>query len=158
MRTILIDPFARRVSEVDIPSKMTEEGDELDLDAIKVVIGCEFLDHVTLRIRDERLLLLVNDTGLFVKDQAFFLIQGVALAGKAIFIGSDEMGNTVAPSASVNDVAQGVQWVTRSFAEMSIRMGMQAAMAHAVAHDEHVQPIGEYGFFSTPSRAGADEA
>ena len=150
MRAIFIDPFAREVTEIDVP----EKDDGIDLDAMYALMGCDTLDVACLEIGGEPVDCYVDDNGLFAPDQAFFLIAGRPLAGKALLFGRTDCGECAPVRASLDAVRAAIQWANRRYAEAAIEMQTQAAMAHTVAHGEHVEPIGSYGFLSLPSTLG----
>jgi hypothetical protein len=91
MRAILVDPAARTVTEVDYCG-----GD--DPRHICALIGAESLDSGRLATFDGvQALAFVDDSGL-LRSNACFRFEGYAhpLAGKALILGCDRFGNTVA--------------------------------------------------------------
>ncbi|OIQ71938.1 hypothetical protein GALL_464430 [mine drainage metagenome] len=152
MRGIFIDPFTRMVTEIDLP----EKGDSVDIVALISMMNCNTFDVARLTLADEEIDCYVDDNGLFVQDQAFFIIAGRPLAGKAILLGRTDWWECVPPRATLETVCGAVQWANRRYAQAAIEMQTRAAMAHAVAHGAHVESNGPYGFISTPSAIDPD--
>lgn len=95
MRAILIDPFAKSVSQIEI-SKANVLGD------LYAAMDCHLVDVV----RYNNLDVWVDDEGLMKDDQKFFkLVDGhQPLAGKAVILESDREGESIPTTVSVADV------------------------------------------------------
>ncbi|TDA65784.1 hypothetical protein E0765_04700 [Sulfuricurvum sp. IAE1] len=79
---ILIDPFAKSISKVEI------ERGENELKQIYKLLGCRTIDAIPSGIGEKGDRLIVDDEGLFVDGQKFFYINGMKLAGKALYVGN----------------------------------------------------------------------
>lgn len=102
MRGILIDPKAREVTEVDVP---------YDTEGYKVIyrfIDADCFDVVNLN--EARDALYVDDEGLSREDQSFFVWKSYhqPLAGKSLILGTNDEGETVATSMSLNEARESV--------------------------------------------------
>jgi hypothetical protein len=104
MRSILIDPFTRTVTEVEYTGDYKQIYDLIDCDTYDVA-----------RINQHGDGIFVDDEGLFKEqEQKFFLHEDYPqpLAGKGLVLGCDmETGESVEPHDSVMDVAAKVRWV-----------------------------------------------
>lgn len=99
MQAYIIDPHTKTVSTY------TYSGNWRD---ISKAIGCDLFDVVT---TPEGYSLYVDDEGLYVPDQAFFLWKGLPmpLAGKAMLLGPvDDEGNTTEITVPLIEVAMSV--------------------------------------------------
>lgn len=104
MKAILIDPFARTVTEVDY------SGDYHD---IYQIIDCDTFTCVAAAGSGETL--FVDDEGLINgKQQAFFGWMGYPqpLAGKALLLGTDLMGESMATNFTLDDANDHVVWLS----------------------------------------------
>jgi hypothetical protein len=111
MRAILVDPAARTVTEVDYCG-----GD--DPRHICALIGAESLDSGRLATFDGvQALAFVDDSGL-LRSNACFRFEGYAhpLAGKALILGCDRFGNTVACPLTREEVEARIRWVAQAHA------------------------------------------
>lgn len=104
MRSILIDPFTRTITEVEYSG---------DFKQIYELIDCDTYDCA--RINRQGDAIFVDDEGLFKEqEQKFFLHEDYPqpLAGKGLVLGCDmENGESVAPHTTIGEVAAKVQWV-----------------------------------------------
>lgn len=103
MRSILIDPFTRTVSEVEYSGKYEQ---------IYELVDCDTYDCV--RINKYGDAIFVDDEGLIKeKEQKFFLHEDYPnpLAGKGLILGCDKEGESVEPHTTIGEVAAKVQWV-----------------------------------------------
>ena len=104
MKSILIDPFTRTISEVEYSGNYQQIYDLID---------CECYDCA--RINKHGDAIFVDDEGLISeKEQKFFLHEDYPqpLAGKGLVLGcraSD--GETIAPTTTIGEVASKVKWV-----------------------------------------------
>ena len=104
MKSILINPFDRTISEVEYSGNYQQIYDLID---------CETYDCA--RINKHGDAIFVDDEGLISeKPQAFFLHEDYPqpLAGKGLVLGcraSD--GETIAPTTTIGEVAAKVRWV-----------------------------------------------
>lgn len=118
MNAYLIDPFAQTVTQVEYSGDYQHIYKLIDADTFDVVYFNRKNDGV-----------FVDDEGLFKPEQAFFKIAGIPnpLAGKALVLGCDDEGDSVAPSASFEDVQSLV-----SFGEVVALPGGKAAWLEAI--------------------------
>lgn len=95
MRGILIDPFAKTITEVEV---------EKGIHAIYELIDATCFDVVGLN--DAGDLVYVDDEGLYREDQAFFVWHGyeTPLAGKGLILGCDCEGESRSPRIMVEEV------------------------------------------------------
>lgn len=100
MRAILIDPVARSFTEVDYNG---------DWKTISKHLGCELFDIVFTELGD----VYVDDEGLFVPDQKFFMIEGCQpLAGRGLVFGRvDDEGDTTPATVSIEELEQKVKFL-----------------------------------------------
>ena len=92
MKAILIDPFLRTVTDVEV----LDINGNMDLTAMKEVIDCDLIDIVNYGDFE----MVLDDEGLFSKGehQAYFNIAYEGrlhfYSGKALIVSSDREGNT----------------------------------------------------------------
>lgn len=101
MQAYLIDPFTAMISTVSYSGNWRD---------ISKLIGCDLFDVVT---TPEGYSLYVDDEGLYVPDQAFFMWEGIdqPLAGKALVMGPvDDEGNTTEIDVPMVDVAMKLRY------------------------------------------------
>lgn len=104
MRGFLIDPFERTISEVDYNG---------DFHQIYKLIDCDTFTCVTVNDRGDAL--FVDDEGLInEKPQAFFGWYGYPqpLAGKALLLGNNVMGESAPTTFTLNKTNEHVVWLS----------------------------------------------
>ena len=104
MKAFLIDPFKRTVSEVNYSG---------DFEDIYLAIDCDTFTCVQASERGDTL--FVDDEGLINgKEQAFFGWMGYPqpLAGKALLLGTDINGESVATTLTLDEVNESVVWLS----------------------------------------------
>jgi len=113
MNAYLIDPKNRTIENVDYSG---------DFKQIYELLNCRAFDIV--RVYENGDVIYVDDEGLFVEDQHFFIHRNypTPLAGKAIVIGTDEEGEDTAPKTSFEDIENDVKWVGDKVDVMSAAM------------------------------------
>ncbi len=107
MRAILIDPFNRVITEVDISDDFKEIYKFLTNDMVTVNI------FTTGMIWDNRDILYVDDEGLFKNGNPFFDIgraDGQPLAGMGIIMGCNDFGESVDVKVSLIEIQNLVRW------------------------------------------------
>lgn len=121
MRGILIDPFAKTITETTV-----EKGLQPIYDAIKA----DCFDVVGLPREDA---LYVDDEGLFKRGQDFFAIGGYRspIAGRALILGTNDEGESVDAKCSLDWVRGRVRWLQP--AEVVEMHNRWLAAAHANA-------------------------
>jgi hypothetical protein len=95
MRAILINPFAKTVSEVEFDGNWR---------SISAWLDCEIFTIIRLARYET---LFIDDEGLLTdKPQAFFAWQGYPqpLAGRGLILGEDDEGETVATDLTIDEV------------------------------------------------------
>ena len=103
MKAYLIDPFAQSVTEVEYSGDYTEISRLIDCDLFTTSWRNKFGDT-----------LFVDDEGLINgKHQEVFLISGYPqpLAGKGLILGSDQQGESVEPSITLEQAKALVDWI-----------------------------------------------
>lgn len=95
MKAFLIDPVARTIEEVE------HDG---SLDSIYRLIGADCFACASFDADGNGA--YVDDEGLLKPNQEFFLIDGYPqpLAGKGLVLGCDELGETIEPTLSLEDL------------------------------------------------------
>ena len=105
MRSILIDPFTRTITEVEYTGNYKQIYDLID---------CETYDVA--RINEHGDGIFVDDEGLFKEgEQRFFLYEDYhqPLAGKGLILGCDmDTGESVATTLTLAEVIDKVEFVT----------------------------------------------
>jgi len=112
MQAYFINPFSRNVTTVDY------DGDDKSISRmIDASRGC--LDVVRLywnqmSIHDAA---FVDDEGLYVEDQTFWIHRNYPppLAGKALVLGCDEKGDSVAPKTSFETLSNDIRFIGDRF-------------------------------------------
>jgi hypothetical protein len=106
-RAILIDPEARRISELEIDAK---------LPTMHELIGAETLDHFRLALFENRHIDMgwIDDGGLSREQPIHAFLLPTAkdpIAGKCLIIGADERGETSGCQMPVAILRQDVTWL-----------------------------------------------
>lgn len=111
MKTLLIDPHTKTVTEHEYDGS---------LDAMYELIGCGTVEMVA--YNDNGTPMFEGDDCLFVDEegllgdldkQAFFVIDGKPIAGRAMTIGGDGDGETVESTITMEKLRMlDIQWVT----------------------------------------------
>ena len=101
MKAILIDPKERTISEVDY------DGDWRN---ISKLIDCDLFSCVYIPKDDS---IYVDDEGLYRENQSFFKwsTYDSPLAGKALILGTNDEGESIACTHTVEEVKQNVKWM-----------------------------------------------
>lgn len=109
MKAILIDPFLRTVTDVEVP----EKNESMEYKAMKALIQCDLIDIV----RYDKFEVIIDDEGLFSKgdEQAYFNLRNHMgsfdfFAGRALVTSSDIHGNTISPSFDADFIRFLVKW------------------------------------------------
>lgn len=99
----LINPFDRTVTEVPYNG---------DYNQIYQHIECDTFDVA--RVNEHGDGIFVDDEGLFREEQRFFWIDSYPqpLAGRGLYMGCDNEGETVSPYATLDEVKAAIKWVT----------------------------------------------
>jgi hypothetical protein len=103
MKAYLIDPFTKTISMVEYSGDYNEIYKLIECDTFTCADFNSFGDTV-----------FVDDEGLINgKDQEFFLIGDYPspLAGKALVLGTNQEGESVEPSMTIEQVAVRVDWI-----------------------------------------------
>ncbi len=113
MKAILIDTKNEEVREVDHDDTLKN---------IYELVDCATFDVLRL---DGVNGIYVDDEGLFVEDQRFFIYHGTnrdgshgrvqALAGNGLILGVDSEGNSISPTLTVEEVREAVDFQPRGF-------------------------------------------
>jgi hypothetical protein len=113
MNAYLIDPKAHNIDLVDLP-----DDNRAMLDAMRQLIGCGAMDHVT--ISDEHDAIWVADEGMMCgRCWAWKLkMQHDPLAGPGIIIGADDRGITRAPVIPLWMIHRDIQWLDEIIPEV----------------------------------------
>jgi hypothetical protein len=106
MRTILIDPEAQTIEELDF------EGNYKD---IQRIIGCNCF--TTVNIGNARIVKMPNDA-LFIDDEGLlnpsgfvFQFYDAKLVGKGLIIGCDDEGESAPADIDISEVRNNTQWL-----------------------------------------------
>lgn len=98
MRTILINPEAQTVTELDLESGLKN---------IQLTVGCSCV--TVLRIEgDNNDAIWVDDEGLLNPSGFVFEYQGHPLVGNGLIIGADDEGDSIGTALSLDDVKDSV--------------------------------------------------
>jgi len=103
VKLVLIDPYAKTVSDVQLP--------EVDFEVLYKLLECDLIQQVSIM---KNLVMLCDDEGLFkpVEKQRFFTIEGFAqpICGKAVLVGTDGQGEYMDSRFDHQTVEQVVRW------------------------------------------------
>lgn len=103
MYAYLIDPFDREICRVG-----ASQG--FDINVIYKLLDCELIDHCCHQENGDYI--FVDDEGLYKEHQKFFFMKNnQPLAGKGLWVGSDEEGNSCSPKTQIEEVRNLVQFV-----------------------------------------------
>ena len=104
MKAYLIDPAARTVEQVQYSG---------DYHQIYELIGASTFDVAYINAKRDGL--FVDDEGMLrdPETQSYFLVQGCPnpLAGKALCLGCNDEGESVAPRITLQELRQRVIWI-----------------------------------------------
>lgn len=139
MKAYLIDPFARTITEVGTTGKLQSIYDLTHTDTITTV----GLGHG--RTQD---VIYLDDEGLYVEDQRFFMLEGYGqpLAGRGLVLGTDQEGDSTSPSLSLSQVKGLITWA-RPDLKLAGFENMEGEQQHPVFGKVHV--IGHRPHFTT---------
>jgi hypothetical protein len=120
MKTLLIDPHTRTITEHEYDGS---------LEAMYKLLNCGLVQPVYRNDRGESMFpgqdcLFVDEEGLLcdLSTQAFFIINGKPIAGRAITVGCDDEGETIEARITADDLeALDIQWVTLAELQASFR-------------------------------------
>jgi hypothetical protein len=117
MRAILIDPFAKTVTEAEYEGDYHQVYSLIHADTFTVV-----------QLDDEGDALFLDDEGLLKEGQEFFAIGNYPspLAGRGLILGTDDEGESVATRISLDVVRAAVHWLS---AEGAVTMNAAAVQA-----------------------------
>lgn len=98
----LINPFDCTITEVNYTGEFTNIYEHID---------CERFDVA--RINEHGDGLFIDDDGLYREEQRFFIHADYPqpLAGRALCLGTDEEGDSVAPHITIEELRSKVEWV-----------------------------------------------
>ena len=103
MQAILIDTFKQEITEI-----------EWDRDALSIaqILHCQWIT-CAYPSGMERDVIYVDDEGLYVDDQRFFMISDYQhpLAGYGLVLGTDEVGDAVPPKSNIDELAKRIFFV-----------------------------------------------
>ena len=109
MKGYLIDPKARRVTEVEVSDKWQEIAEIID--ARIFCVGSYLPDEDTVFVDDEGLLTEGDKYWFQLKVEAIGATNPSPLCGRGLVLGADEEGNSVDPKISLEDLANSIRWV-----------------------------------------------
>jgi len=112
MKAYLIDPFTKTISMVEYSGDYNEIYKLIECDTIYKLIECDTFTCADFNEFGDTV--FVDDEGLINgKDQEFFLIGDypTPLAGKALVLGTNQEGESVEPSMTIEQVAVRVDWI-----------------------------------------------
>ena len=107
MRAILIDPFAKEITEVDYDG---------DYKKIYDLIDCKTFDVVSVPSGNDGI--YVDDEGLYAPKQAWFtyrfnphpMHKNIQLVNKALVVGCDEDGESTETTDTANAIKGRITW------------------------------------------------
>lgn len=107
MRAIKIDAHAQTVTEIELKDY------DWRTQAAAIGFGCEYIELISY-VNQEDDVLMGDEEALFKEGQAFFWWKGYPqpLAGNAIIVGTNDEGDTVAPSMTLAEAQEAVDWTT----------------------------------------------
>jgi len=101
MRTILIDPEAQTVEELDFKG---------DYKKIQETIGCSCFTTVNIGgVTNDAL--FVDDEGLLNPSGFVFQFYGAKLVGKGLIMGCDDEGESARAGIDISEVRNNTQWL-----------------------------------------------
>jgi len=105
MKAYLIDPYKHSITKVDYSGNYED---------IYKLIDCQTFDCVGFNGEDT---LYVDDEGLYKENPEFFMIKGYSqpLCGKALVLGTDREGNSIAPKVSLTNLKKMVTFIPAFF-------------------------------------------
>jgi hypothetical protein len=107
MKAILIDVKKEEVREVEHDDTLKN---------IYELVDCATFDVVRI---DNTNGIYVDDEGLFVENQLFFTYHGdtysQTLAGNGLILGVDSEGNSIAPTLTIEEVQEAIDFEPRGF-------------------------------------------
>lgn len=111
MKAFIINPNTISISEVELDE--TEDGNPT-LDSINSAIGCSWIDVARLD-NPSRDVIYVDDEGLLLDENSFFRHEEYPeiLAGIGVVLGTDDQGNSIEPSTTLDELREKIAWVLR---------------------------------------------
>jgi hypothetical protein len=113
IKGILIDPFAKTVTEVQVVGKPDSWGTNY-LESFYTLLKCRTIEAAPLDIEDESL--YVDEEGMFAAGkQMFFYLPKLSpyqpLAGMGVFVGLDNEGDSKDTSIKIEDIQNQIEWL-----------------------------------------------
>lgn len=106
MQAILIDPHTQTVSSIEYDG---------NYENISKLLGCELFTVMTVTPKDDALFL--DDEGWIIdqEDQQYFWWQGYPqlLAGRGLILGTNDEGESIAPSLTLDEAKSMVKWQSK---------------------------------------------
>lgn len=155
MQGYLVDPFEKKVSRV------STSGYPHFKELIKVDLICA----VTVKVYDDgsfmskRDTLWVDDEGLYVKDQAYFQVEGYAqpLAGYGILLGTDEEGETVGAYMEFKPFKRMISFLPNIELDHMESIPEGTTEVHPAFGDKPIPVIGSFPVFRHKSKSPSDD-
>lgn len=114
MKAILIDPFAKEITEVEYSG---------DFQDIYKLIDCQTFDCVTFNQAGDGV--FVDDEGLYDETKEFFKFPGMQpLAGKGLVLGVDPDGESISPSITLSAMKEMTSFMSVAVAQLLISRGI----------------------------------
>ena len=99
IEVILIDPFDKSVSKVDIKN---------DLNPIYKIMQCRLIDIIGIGGNND---LIIDDEGKLNADNKWFKLGGHAFAGRCLIASHNDEGLTISTKLSVNEVLEKIEFL-----------------------------------------------
>jgi hypothetical protein len=106
MKAYLIDPYEHTITEVEYSGDYTDIYKLIDASCFDCVGFNKFKDT-----------LYIDDEGLYKEHKEFFMIEGYPqpLVGKALVLGTNAHGNSIAPKISLTKLKSMVDFIPSIF-------------------------------------------
>ena len=108
MNAYFINPFSQKITTVDYDG---------DYKSISRLIDSSRGYFDVVRLYENQDAAFVDDEGLYVDDQTFWIHRNYPqpLAGKALVLGCDDMGESIAPKTSFETLTNDIQFIGDRF-------------------------------------------
>lgn len=110
MKTLLIDPFTQTITEHEFDGSLSSMYTLLQCSTVEGV----YVDDEGSPLFDGENILFVDEGGLLcnLQEQAFFVINGKPIAGRAMTTNCDSHGETIESTVTLQDLISKVEWTT----------------------------------------------
>lgn len=141
MRAILINPHDKSITEVDYDGR---------IEHMYELIGCSLVTAVTVYREEDgsQETLWLDDEGLFVNDQKFFMWAEYPqpLAGRGLVLGTSPEGDSIATKLDISKIEPHITWPNLRYTHMTTSEKAGDVFGHSgfiITNVPHFEVVGD---------------